>query len=516
MRRFMKTALVSLLLVGLLVPVGSWADTEDDIEEINDRLDAIELKSAKHKVSFFGDFRVRYDYMKWNLPAYNQFVGMDFTNPMAPMPVYMPVPEQKLENSEAWSARLRLKMEAKISKSLKFTGRLNMHRGFGASSVPLFNGFPNTVLTAFNSSAVPTGDLLRVERAAFTWDPASTPLFLTAGRQAATGGPPRELRENRMRQATPAAIMIDAQIDGLMLGWHLGSIGLPDEGILRFCYGTGYESGFGSGGNTGTTIVTTYVPDVTDPNNPSMIAMPNVIGDLKDSKVAGLCGESPIPAIPGNTLFTFGYFRLINMIDIPYGVTRGFPNGMSTQPQVVTATANLGDMDLVGLGFQHAADINEYELDWFAHYAANISHPDKGSASLYGFGPLLGDDSKSLNGWAVFAGVRGDIPGTNGGKLGLEYNHGSKNWFSYTPAADDVNAKLATRGDVFEGYYIQPLSKSLDFRVGYQAYMYDYAFSGWHISPAPIENFKLDSSPFLPYPYPDRIDNIYAVLDLNF
>jgi hypothetical protein len=203
------------------------------------------------------------------------------------------------------------------------------------------------------------------------------------------------------------------------------------------------------------------------------------------------------------------------MTDIPYGITRGFPNPMSTQPQVVTATTNLGDMDLYGLGLQHAVDIGDYELDWFAHGAANVSHPVLGTASLYGFGPLLGDDSKSLSGWAFFAGIRGDIPVTKG-KLGLEYNHGSKNWFSYTPAADDVNAKLATRGDVFEGYYIQPLSKGLDLRLGYQRYQYDYAFSGWHISPAPIDNFKLDSEPFMPYPYPDKIDNIYAVLDLKF
>ena len=310
--------------------------------------------------------------------------------------------------------------------------------------------------------------------------------------------------------------MIDAQIDGIMLGLHLRSIGLPDEGIIRLCYGTGYESGFGSGGQVATTYVTTYVPDVTNPASPSLIAMPNAITNLVDTRVAGVCGESPVPAIPGKTLLSAGYFRIMDMTDIPYGVTRGFPNPLTTQQQIVTATTNLGDMDLVGLCFQHETEINDYGFDWFASYAANFSHPDMGTASLYGFGPLLGDDTKGVNGWAVTAGVRSEIPATKGGRLGLEYNHGSPDWFSYTPAADDINSKYATRGDVLEGYYIQPLNKALDLRLGYQYFKYTHAFSGWHISPAPIDNFELDQEPFLPYPYPDRIDNFYVVLDTTF
>ena len=508
--RFLYLTLVTLLVLGTL-SLPAMADTEDDIDEIMDRLDALELSTAKNKVSFFGDFRVRYDYTKWHVGDYSQFMGMDFSDPMNPVPVYMPVPSQDLENTEAYSARLRLKMDARIGESLHFTGRLNMHRGFGASNIPLFNGFPNTVLTAYNSTAVPTDNLLRVERAAFTWDPDFVPLFLTAGRQAATGGPPRELREGLVRQGTPGALMIDAEIDGFMLGVHL-----PNESVARICYGTGFEAGFGPGGSTGQTVVTTYVPDVTDPSNPRLVAMPNFIGGLKDSKVLGGCAETSIPPIPGTTMLSAGYFRMMNMTDIPYGRTRSFPNPFNTDEQTVTATANLGDMDLYGLCFQHNLDLQGYELDWFVSVAGNTSHPDAGTASAYGFGSLLGNSMESQSGNAYFVGVRGDIPPTRG-KLGFEYNHGSKNWFSYIPAADDINSKLATRGSVFEGYYIQPLDLAgLNLRVGYQYYDYDYAFSGWHISPAPIDYFKLDENPSSPYPYPDEIQNLYVVLDLNF
>lgn len=526
MRRFHPAMWAPVVLVlalgfGLLLstPALVAADVEEDVEELLDRVDELELKTAKDKISFFGDFRVKYDWLKWQIPAYQQLVGLDFSNPSFPqgIPVAMPVPAQEIENNEAWSARLRIKLDAKISDEVHFTGRLNMNRAFGGSSVPIFNGFPNTVLNDFNSTAIPTDDNLRVERAAFTWSPEGFPLFLTAGRQAATGGPPSELREDRVRQGTPGALMIDAQIDGFMLGFRLREIGLPDEAIFRFCYGTGFEAGFGSGGAVANTRVNVFVMNASDPNpqNWNLMTIPMTIGDLEDSKVMGGCGETPLPFMPGKSLLSFGYFRMQNMTDIPSGWTRSFPNGMSTQPQFVTATTNLGDMDLYGLCFQNTLDLDGYELDYFGSWAANKSHPDAGTASLYGFGPLLGSDTEENTGMSYYVGARGDVPPT-GGKIGVEFNHGDENWFSYTPAADDINQKLAVRGDVFEVYYIQPLTEGLNWRVGYQGYKYTHAFSGWHIAPQPLENYALDQQPLLPYAFPDEIQSLYSVLDLDF
>jgi hypothetical protein len=124
------------------------------------------------------------------------------------------------------------------------------------------------------------------------------------------------------------------------------------------------------------------------------------------------------------------------------------------------------------------------------------------------------------SGNSVYVGLRSEIPGTMGGKLGLEYNHGSENWWSYTVAADDVTSKLATRGDVYEAYSIQPLMKKsgLDLKLGYQFYNYTHAFSGWHIAPQPLENYELDTTGgiFSPYPFADEISNFYVSMDVNF
>lgn len=65
-------------------------------------------------------------------------------------------------------------------------------------------------------------------------------------------------------------------------------------------------------------------------------------------------------------------------------------------------------------------------------------------------------------------------------RLGLEYNWGSKYWFNFTGAEDSlVGSKLATRGQVFEAYYIQPIYKDNFFlTLGGQYYDYEYTGSG--------------------------------------
>ena len=72
-----------------------------------------------------------------------------------------------------------------------------------------------------------------------------------------------------------------------------------------------------------------------------------------------------------------------------------------------------------------------------------------------------------------------ELPYT-GGKLGVEYNHGSKYWISFTDGEDSlVGSKLATRGDVYEIYYHQPIVGSRFFAtVGFKYYDYDYTGSG--------------------------------------
>ncbi|MDD3467608.1 MAG: DUF3373 family protein, partial [Campylobacterales bacterium] len=90
---------------------------------------------------------------------------------------------------------------------------------------------------------------------------------------------------------------------------------------------------------------------------------------------------------------------------------------------------------------------------------------------------MLGSgDSKFGSSWWV--GVQMPAVFTKEGKIGIEYNQGSKYWRSVTYGEDTmIGSKLATRGKAWEGYYTQPLAKNLDMQLRYTHISYDYTGS---------------------------------------
>ena len=90
---------------------------------------------------------------------------------------------------------------------------------------------------------------------------------------------------------------------------------------------------------------------------------------------------------------------------------------------------------------------------------------------------MLGSSSKET-GSSVYTGLQ--VPGfMKGQRLGLEYNHGSKYWRSFTYGEDSlVGSKLAARGDAYEVYYILPIvNKHLTAQLSYVYIDYDYTGS---------------------------------------
>ena len=88
------------------------------------------------------------------------------------------------DNSILYTSRLRLKMDAKMSDQLDFAGRLSMYKAWGDSTgVQVFNGQPTSMNIDGTTAGVPNSDLLRVDRAYFTWkDIAGLPLVTDMAR----------------------------------------------------------------------------------------------------------------------------------------------------------------------------------------------------------------------------------------------------------------------------------------------------------------------------------------------
>ncbi|MDY0328411.1 MAG: DUF3373 family protein, partial [Arcobacteraceae bacterium] len=120
-------------------------------------------------------------------------------------------------------------------------------------------------------------------------------------------------------------------------------------------------------------------------------------------------------------------------------------------------------------------------LDLFAHYAHSKGKPNNKTVEIDMTGDGLKDYDFGLingSGNSYWLGARYDV---GFGKIGLEYNHGSKNWFSMTGGSLDPLNKLATRGNVTDIYFIKNIDRNAHVKVGYMDMDYKYSGSGMHI-----------------------------------
>ncbi len=565
---------IMLALVAMLAPVALSAQSNEDlqkqiqqlkvqlkaveekaaaVQEVDNRLVKAETKLAGMNISWGGDLRTRFDSTQEHFKPYNQFMGFannpGYTlggfNPANPnsypfMPMTQPTAAQDLTNSVQWSTRLRLNMGMTINENAKIMGRLVMYKVHGGADVPTFNGTPNTISTSFTAGQTPATDALLVERASLVYHFPSAYSILSIGRQNTSDGPPFEVREGSERNATPQALAVNASIDGIGWKFELEKLGLPEGTLLGFCYGVGYESGFGGGGSVknNSTIVGMNFTGFNG-TNPSVISpVVGNFGSLKDTTVLGVMFDMPLLFQLGESVhsanFYLGFNRMGNMTDIPYGSTVNFPiPGMTPSTQYVTATANLGDLDQLTATWKHKIGDN---FTYFVSAGYLKSHPN-GQVSQYGaywtmpsqlggktmqvtgFGGLMGDPNNSQTASATYVGVRYDPTPTFG--VGLEFNHGSPRWWTYTPATGEYTDKLGARGDVWEAYIHWRFAKNAALRLGYIDYAYTSAMSGWQIGPSPMSGTweaanDLAKNPTLQYGYPATVKNFYASIEVKF
>jgi hypothetical protein len=187
------------------------------------------------------------------------------------------------------------------------------------------------------------------------------------------------------------------------------------------------------------------------------------------------------------------YVRAWDMVDMP-----------------MNTNVNLGDLDLFGLHLQ-GQNILKSGFDAFLSFGMDVSHPNGKTTMitfngqpLFGGGLLSNDGQDTKTGWAIYAGLVYTMPleMLNNPKLGFEYNHGSKDWFSFTQSSLEFYNKLATRGNVYDFYYIQPFNKNLFARLGYTFIDYDYTFSGIHVGS--------------PQKSDETLQDVYLLLDCKF
>lgn len=569
-----------LLCIPINLPASGETDTmkkeieslQEQLDEMDERLNKTELHSATDKVSFGLEFRTRADSIHysdiqaapswlmagfftpvgtnagtgnaWTVAEMNAVTPNDILTMMSSMPpgttlqdmlaaggfngatrnyiqsmmaaltMAGAVPdaeEYDTDNDLIYTNRFRLNMDAKINQNLSFSGRLAMYKVYGDSSeVKFMNGSLSDVYLDGNTASVPHGDILHVERAYFNFkkDLGEIPINLSFGRRPATDGLTSEYGNYSLEGGSPAATIINWQFDGASLNF-----GLEDKiGIpgaaFKLCYGVGFESGYGN----------SYSLDGN-----------SVVDDATFGGFIATFFDNDATSVVLNYAhawdITDGFSGTVVMPFIPYQNSDGtitFTPNTGGYISRMQASSNIGDFDMASLIFRTNLTERLADIDFFLAPSWSRTDPSGISSSTYyqmmGQGLVSTADANgnldSHNGYCVYTGVLFPMPLE--ARLGLEFNWGSEYWFNMTGAEDTlVASKLAARGQVYEAYWIQPIYKDNFFvKLGGQYYDYEYTGSGNPLgAPVKIDDVKAFDAFF---PVVDTVWNTYLSATVRF
>ena len=506
----------------------------EEIKEMDQRLNKTELHTATDKLALGVELRSRDDSVHYSniqaAPA--AVVGGFFAAPpngfngatqaqiqqamagMAAAGMVPPPDSYDADNDTLMTNRFRLEMKSKVNDNLSFAGRLAAYKAFGDSTGVKFNqGSLGDVTFDGNTSSLPHGDTIRLERAYFNYknDWGIVPYNFSLGRRPSTDGPPLEYRNNSLEGGSPLASIINWQFDGASLNFGLeDATGIPGA-ALKLCYGVGFEGDWGNSYSLSSTQ-----PDVDD------VHMFGFISTLFDDDLTSL-----VLNYAHAWDITDGFTGLTVM---PFIVSKQDTNGDGVPEYHFTQNSggyisrlepstNIGDWDAASLMLRTNFSELFADVDFFI--TGSWSHTDPSRISQNPYYELMGQGLLSSNGvleshdgYSIYAGAIAAMPYS--GRLGFEYNWGSEYWFNFTGAEDSVIAsKLAVRGSVYEAYYIQPIGSDNFFAtLGTQFYDYDYTGSGNPLG-APVKISELNAFDAL-NPVIDEVWNIYLSATLRF
>jgi len=549
MKKTAKKLLSLAVLAGLALPAGAMAAEADlmkRIEELEAKLKKVESKSLGKWLSISGDYRFRYDYLSGDvaqhvngMAALPVFQGMingtpfnpaAFSNPAVPLTfanqaemnavmggvpaaqqfalmqmLGVVAPATSVKNESLYTNRFGLNLKAKATQDVTFTARLLMYKAAGAQDDAVVRNDNGTTYSFDRSGLfdgtighVPGDNKLAVDRVYATWNNiADQPIWFSIGRRPSTGGVPSHLKQNTEKPGNSGvpSLLVDYAFDGVTVGYAPDIEALPGA-FVKLCYGRGFSSGLQD-----------------DDNNDK----------LKNTDMMGI---NLVPYETDALRVELQYNHAMDIFSNPIMLSGPL------QQSFTSVQSNLGNIDWYGIDLMgKVANFN-----WFVAGAMSKTDPNGNTLKFgytneptpqpfdTGYGLLYTNKKESTEGYAFYLGGRYDIE-SSGTKLGLEYNHGTENWITFTPAADDMwTSKLGTRGDVYEAYVIQelplePISSHLSkafFKIGYQYYDFKYTGSNSWLG-APIKISDVDSSPVAQLTAPlKNAQDLYVTFEVHF
>jgi len=480
----MKKTTLSTISISLLMASALTADTAKDIEalqadteEIWEVVEKVETKTFTDKLNLSFDLRSRIDNFSYD----NKGIGANIGKAYDPTAAKNKRREMAFPQKKSWdpqySVRGFLNMNAKGAGDSKFTGRLRFdHSSQGNQRLCILS--PQDIgkdLPASSSDKFTAFDIDRAFVDIPFMKSTSVPFTVTAGILPTTSGMSSNIIENTPRRSVFPTLMFDSNVYGGIATVNLSKIAGLNM-YARAIAGKGYTL------------------------NDDMFYYQCNRENIQNDDVAGIFLEAKLPISDIDNTFWVGYNNNANIKATPFLGGDGAQNAKSNTKLKTQKT--LGDIANLGTGIElRSISLGESNgfLDLFAHYTVSLpdgngncvnytgtdmdcangtveANPHPYYDSEMARGTLLKDD-----GSAVYVGFKYSAPwNEHNTKIGYEFNHGSKSWWSATQGSEDVFNKLATRGNVHEAYLSQDITKNIYVRIGYMSITEQYTGSGWH------------------------------------
>jgi len=380
-------------------------------------------------------------------------------------------------NPDLLTNRLWLTMGYEATPNTLFKGKLSYMKAYGDSvshqQSNIVGGSTN--LQGFDWVVNEnTGDsTLKVKEAYWLYKQdtlagANIPWTMSIGRRPSTDGLGINLREGQ-KENSPLAHTVNVEFDGLSSKLDLDKVTGVQGMSWKLCTGRG---------------LTNATPRF-DMTNPAYAAADKSANEIQhDVNMYGFIFE---PYNDGQYMVSSNWARADHLIGFDMGMSYGpswmlhtdFQTTMTTQAGVVIPTGykfkDFGSLDLATVMFKAdgiGSGISDY-LDNTTVFASLAQSKTRPTNNMRMLGSL-----ESQTGSSVWVGAQIPCPLTKDGRIGVEWNKGSKYWRPVTYGEDTLaGSKLAARGTAVEVYYNKPIDKALSFNLRYTKIKYDYAGS---------------------------------------
>jgi hypothetical protein len=343
------------------------------------------------------------------------------------------------ENNSLMSLRLYLNMAFNPDEHNIFKGQLSMNKAFGADFGDMNSNraFGMGSMFDWTGNEALSDNSLKVKEAYWLYlgdnlFGSNIPWTFSIGRRPSIGGFLANFREDD-ESKSPLGHNINVEFDGLSAMIKLEDLTGISGMSFKICAGRG------------STNATPMFNDST----------PYANNDGLDN--IDLAGFIFVPYNDGQFIVKTNWFKAFDLPGMEVDAT-GVPTGFKQYGDMQGAAISVLVDGLTEDGYLSDAKV-------FGSFAWSQTEPGAGQS-------MLGSPNDE-SGTSYWFGAL--LPVTDDGVFGMEYNHGSQYWRSFTYGEDTmIGSKLATRGDAYEAYFTYKINKALSAQVRYTKIDYDY------------------------------------------